>query len=267
MALTSAPRSITEAPNVAAGLTEAEAAQRLAERVPLRTAGTSRSYASIVRANVLTVFNLILAGFGIVTLIFGDPRDALFLGIIIANSGIGITQEVRAKRALDRLALLVAPTATVRRDGRVRPLSIEEVVVDDIVMLAAGDQVIADGTLVSATDLRVDQSILTGESEPVGLDAGDPVLSVRSLWREPACTACAPSVSTASPHGSPGRHARSGIPARLWSVRSTGCCTRWWDLWWGSERSSVTPSTTDTCHFTPRWRRRPPGWSPWFRRV
>jgi P-type E1-E2 ATPase len=130
-----------------------------------------------VRANVLTVFNLILAGFGIVTLIFGDPRDALFLGIIVANSGIGIMQEVRAKRALDRLALLVAPTATVRREGRVRPLPIEEVVVDDIVMLAAGDQVIADGRLVSATDLRVDQSILTGESEPVGLDAGDAVLS------------------------------------------------------------------------------------------
>jgi P-type E1-E2 ATPase len=130
-----------------------------------------------VRANVLTVFNLILASFGIVTLIFGDPRDALFLGIIVANSSIGITQEVRAKRALDRLALLVAPTATVRRDSRVRSISIEEVVVDDIVIIAAGDQVIADGTLVSATDLRVDQSILTGESEAVGLDAGDAVLS------------------------------------------------------------------------------------------
>ena len=78
---------------------------------------TSRSYASIVRANVLTVFNLILAGFGVVTLIFGDARDALFLGIIVANSTIGISQEVRAKRALDRLSLLVAPHAKVRRDG------------------------------------------------------------------------------------------------------------------------------------------------------
>jgi cation-transporting P-type ATPase E len=136
-----------------------------------------RSYASIVRANVLTVFNLILAGFGIVTLIFGDVRDALFLGIIVANSGIGITQEVRAKRALDRLSLLVAPTASVRRDGRQRSLPVHEVVVDDVVMLAPGDQVIADGTLLSATDLRVDQSILTGESEPIGHGAGDAVLS------------------------------------------------------------------------------------------
>ena len=100
---------VTSSPGVSAGLSEAEAARRLAEAGPPRISGTSRSYASIVRANVLTVFNLILAGFGIVTLIFGDPRDALFFGIIVANSGIGIIQEVRAKRALDRLSLLVAP--------------------------------------------------------------------------------------------------------------------------------------------------------------
>ena len=159
------------------GLSEAEAARRLAAAGRARRAGTSRSYASIVRANVLTVFNLILAGFGTVTLIFGDPRDALFLGIIVANSTIGIVQEVRAKRALDRLSLLVAPSATVKRDGRTRPLPLEELVVDDVVLVQPGDQLIADGTLVSATDLRLDQSILTGESEPVGHGAGDAVLS------------------------------------------------------------------------------------------
>ena len=87
---------------------------------------TSRSYSSIVRANVLTVFNLILAAFGALTLIFGDARDALFLGIIVANSGIGITQEVRAKRALDRLSLLVAPRATVSRDGTARTVPVGE---------------------------------------------------------------------------------------------------------------------------------------------
>ena len=101
----------------AAGLTEAEAANRLAAARRPRGGGTSRSYASIVRANVLTVFNLILAVFGTLTLIFGDARDALFLGIIVANSAIGIVQEVRAKRALDRLSLLVAPSARVKRDG------------------------------------------------------------------------------------------------------------------------------------------------------
>ena len=160
-----------------AGLSETEAARRLAEVGPPRSPGTSRSYASIVRANVLTVFNLILAGFGIVTLIFGDARDALFLGIIVANSAIGITQEVRAKRALDRLSLLIAPTASVRRNGTVRPLAVHEIVVGDVVIVQPGDQVIADGTLLTATDLRLDQSILTGESEPIGHGAGDAVLS------------------------------------------------------------------------------------------
>jgi cation-transporting P-type ATPase E len=159
------------------GLTEQEAALRLAARGrPKRRAGT-RSYASIVRANVLTVFNLILACFGVLTLIFGDARDALFLGVIVANSAIGITQEVRAKRALDRLSLLVAPQATVRRDDATRQVSVEEVLVDDVVMLAPGDQLAADGRLQSASDLRLDESILTGESEPARRRPGEEVHS------------------------------------------------------------------------------------------
>ena len=159
------------------GLTEAEAAQRLETRGRAQDDASSRSYLSIVRANVLTVFNLILAGFGAVTLVFGDARDALFLGIIVANSGIGISQEVRAKRALDRLALLVAPRATVLRDGRRRQVAVPDVVVDDLLLLAPGDQVVADGTLLSAGDLRLDESILTGESEPAARGEGDEIYS------------------------------------------------------------------------------------------
>jgi magnesium-transporting ATPase (P-type) len=159
------------------GLSEREAQRRLAERGRPHRERSSRSYASIVRANVFTVFNAILAGFGVVTLIFGDPRDALFLGIIVANAGIGITQEVRAKRALDRLSLLVAPRATVIRDETPRQVPVEEVVVDDLAQLAAGDQVVADGKLVTASDLRLDESILTGESEPARRAAGDEVRS------------------------------------------------------------------------------------------
>jgi cation-transporting P-type ATPase E len=160
-----------------AGLSEAEAAERLAAAGRARPAASSRSYATIVRANVLTVFNLILAAFGTLTLIFGDARDALFLGIIVANSGIGITQEVRAKRALDRLSLLVAPHATVQRDGAQRQVPVEQLVVDDLVALQPGDQVVADGTLLRATDLRLDESILTGESEPASRAAGEVVRS------------------------------------------------------------------------------------------
>jgi cation-transporting ATPase E len=161
----------------AGGLSAAEASQRLTRAGRPARQATSRSYASIVRANVLTVFNLILAGFGVVTLIFGDARDALFLGVIVANSTIGIGQEVRAKRALDRLALLVAPHANVRRDGTVRAVEVEQVVLDDVVVVAPGDQVIADGTVLTAADLRLDESILTGESEPARRAVGEEVRS------------------------------------------------------------------------------------------
>jgi len=164
-------------PAQASGLTELEASRRLALAGRPLPPASSRSYASIVRANVLTVFNLILAAFGVVTLIFGDARDALFLGIIVANSTIGISQEVRAKRALDRLSLLVAPHATVRRDAAVRELEVEQVVVDDVALLAPGDQVVADGTLLTAADLRLDESILTGESEPARREVGEEVRS------------------------------------------------------------------------------------------
>ena len=100
------------------GLSEVEASRRLVERGDVAPPASSRSYASIVRANTLTIFNLILVVFGALTLAFADWRDALFLGVLVANMTIGIAQEVRAKHALDRLAALVAPTATVVRDGR-----------------------------------------------------------------------------------------------------------------------------------------------------
>jgi P-type E1-E2 ATPase len=159
------------------GLTEAEARQRLSERPPPAKNRASRSYRSIVRANVLTVFNLILAVFGTVTLLYGDWRDALFLGILVANTSIGIVQEVRAKRALDHLAALVAPVATVVRDGSPRPLHVDEVVVGDLVRLAPGDQVVADGRLTVAEGLALDESILSGESLPVRRGAGEEVRS------------------------------------------------------------------------------------------
>ena len=162
---------------VAPGLREAEAARRLAERGPLPRVQSSRSYASIVRANVFTVFNLILAVFGTLTLVFGDWRDALFLGVLVSNAAIGITQEVRAKRALDRLAALVEPTAQVVREGLVHSLPVEAIVRGDLVRLAPGDQVVADGTLEEAELLRLDESILTGEAEPVEREAGEEIRS------------------------------------------------------------------------------------------
>jgi cation-transporting ATPase E len=159
------------------GLTEAEARRRLAARGPAEPPPSSRSYASIVRANVFTVFNLILLVAGVVTLAFGAVEDALFLAILVLNAGIGIFQELRAKEALDRLAALVAPSATVVRDGRARRVPVEELVVDDLVQVQSGDQVVADGTLETVEGLALDESILTGESEPVRRRRGDEVRS------------------------------------------------------------------------------------------
>jgi magnesium-transporting ATPase (P-type) len=170
------PRGAAEA-RAPCGLTEAQAAVRLRARPPEGPSASSRSYRSIVVANVLTVFNLVLLVAGIATLTLGDWRDAMFLGILVANTAIGIAQEVRAKRALDRLAALVTPSATVLRDERARTVAIAEVVPGDLALLAAGDQVTADGALVEADALTLDEAILTGESDPVARRAGDTVRS------------------------------------------------------------------------------------------
>ena len=136
---------------VETGLSEEEAARRLAEAGAPARLGTSRSYASIVRANVLTVFNLILAG---VRRADADLRRSRATrcssAIIVANSAIGITQEVRAKRALDRLSLLVAPQATVRRDGDDRKVAGRARSWSTISWCSQpGDQLIADGPSLS----------------------------------------------------------------------------------------------------------------------
>jgi cation-transporting P-type ATPase E len=158
------------------GLTEQEAERRLAGR-PVEQEGSSRSYKSIVVANVFTVFNLILLVFGVLTLAFGEAQDALFLAILVANAGIGIAQEVRAKRSLDRLAALVAPHATVVRDGRARHVDVDEVVEGDLVVVEQGDQVVADGTLERSDGLALDESILTGETAPASRGRGEEVRS------------------------------------------------------------------------------------------
>jgi cation-transporting P-type ATPase E len=159
------------------GLTEVEASRRLEARGKPPRRSSSRSYASIVRANTLTIPNGILLVFGVLTIVFASWRDALFIGILVSNIAVGSFQEIRSKRALDKLAALVAPEAVVIRDGVDRRVPVEQVVVGDLVRLSAGDQVVADGRLVSAQGLALDESNLTGESEPAVPAAGDAVWS------------------------------------------------------------------------------------------
>jgi magnesium-transporting ATPase (P-type) len=158
------------------GLSSAQAAQRL-KRLGLPEEASSRSVASIIAGNVFTLFNAILAVFFVLMLSLGLFADALFGVIAIVNSAIGIRQELSAKETLDQLALLVAPKAKAIRDGAILELTAEEVVPGDVVRVEPGDQLVADGVVVSSRGLTMDESVLTGESDGVRKRDGDRLLS------------------------------------------------------------------------------------------
>jgi cation-transporting ATPase E len=162
--------AIAETP--AAGLTSAQVAERRSRGLA-NTGGerTSRPVADILRANILTRFNFILGVLLAVILVAGQPQDALFGIVLVTNALIGIGQELRAKRTLDRLAVLSAPRVRVIRDGAPREVAVDEVVADDLVDVRAGDQLAADGVVRASAGMEADESLLTGESEPVGKDA------------------------------------------------------------------------------------------------
>jgi cation-transporting ATPase E len=160
------------------GLTEAEVAQRQAQSlVNVAKAKTGRSYAQIAKDNLLTFFNLVLFSLGLILLVLGSPRDAFFTAAIaILNAVVGTVQEVRAKRKLDKIALLTRPKATVIRDGQEQPIDPAAVVQDDLLVVGPGDQAIVDGpVLQGAADF--DESLLTGESDPIAKRPGDQILS------------------------------------------------------------------------------------------
>jgi magnesium-transporting ATPase (P-type) len=158
------------------GLSSAEAERRLARLGPVEVE-TSRSVHSIVAANVFTLFNAILGAFFLVLVALGQFADAIFGLVAVVNTAIGIRQELRAKQTLDELALLVAPRAKAMRDGRVVELTAEQVVPEDIVRIEPGDQLVADGEVVSARGLTMDESILTGEADGVRKRPRERVLS------------------------------------------------------------------------------------------
>ncbi|OBI50356.1 cation-translocating P-type ATPase [Mycobacterium sp. E787] len=161
-----------------AGLTDAEVAQRVAggqsNAVPERA---TRSVAAIVRANVFTRINAILGVLLVIVLATGSVINGLFGLLIVANSVIGMVQEIRAKRTLDKLAIVGQAKPLVRRQSGARTLLPGEVVLDDVIELGPGDQVVVDGAIVEGENLEVDESLLTGEADPLTKVPGDAVMS------------------------------------------------------------------------------------------
>ncbi|MEU2520482.1 cation-translocating P-type ATPase [Streptomyces pseudogriseolus] len=160
------------------GLTSAEVAERVARGqvndVPVRS---SRSVTEIVRANVFTRFNAIIGVLWVIMLIVAPFQDSLFGYVILANTGIGIVQEWRAKKTLDSLALIGEVRPTVRRDGMAAEIGTSAIVLDDLIEIGPGDRVVVDGVVVEADGLEIDESLLTGEADPVVKQPGDPVMS------------------------------------------------------------------------------------------
>jgi cation-transporting ATPase E len=164
--------------DVLVGLTAAQVANRVTagqtNDVPARA---SRSVGEIVRSNVVTRFNAIVGVLFAVILVIGPIQDGLFGFVIVINTLIGIVQELRAKRTLERLAIIGEARPTVRRDGTTAEVSPDQVVLDDVIELGPGDKIVVDGVVLAASNLEVDESLLTGESDPMHKQPGDPLLS------------------------------------------------------------------------------------------
>ena len=160
------------------GLTREEVADRKRRGLVNDLPETNtRTVKEILRANIVTTFNALLGSLLAVILVVGSLRDALFGIVLVANALTGIVQELRAKWTLDRLTVLTAPHARVVREGETEEVGISEVVLDDVLVLRAGEQIVVDGEVLETRGLEVDESLVTGESEPLVKAAGDPLLS------------------------------------------------------------------------------------------
>lgn len=162
----------------ATGLSSEEVADRIASGQTNQTSAThKRSVAQILASNALTPVNAIMLVLFALVVISGNWRDGLFVGVVLSNTVVGVSQEVKARRELEKLQVLTEPKATVIRNSSSAVIDSEDVVLNDVVALAPGGQVAVDGVVLTATGLQVDESMLTGESEAVQKDAGDEVLS------------------------------------------------------------------------------------------
>ena len=160
------------------GLTDAEVAARVAEgRVNKSRASNVRTTGQIIRAHTLTYFNILNVILLLLVISTGRWKHTLFFGVVIANTLIGIIQELRVKQLVDKLTVITAPNARVFRNGRLSDIPIARIVADDIIRIFPGTQIVTDGVVLLTDGLEVNESMLTGESRPVVKKAGDRILS------------------------------------------------------------------------------------------
>jgi cation-transporting P-type ATPase E len=161
------------------GLTEEEVRSRRAEGLGnTLQAQTSRSYLEILRQNVFTFMNIILFAIGVVLIVLGRTGDAVVsVGVVLMNAIVGVVQESRSKRQLDKISLLTRPTVTVVRSGEKSVIDPNQIVQGDLLFVAPGDQIVADGSMVGGEQIELDESLLTGEADLVSKHQGEQVYS------------------------------------------------------------------------------------------
>ena len=164
--------------NYISGLTDSEVKERIKEgKVNYIPKAPSRTFWQILRANLFTSFNAVNLILAVIVILAGSPKNAIFAGVIIVNTLIGIAQEIRAKGILEKLSVISMAKAKVVRDGKVKEIAIDEIVLDDIMYLQSGEQILADGKVLYSNGIEIDESMLTGESDAIAKSPADDILS------------------------------------------------------------------------------------------
>lgn len=172
------PYKISKSNDVNYGLTDKEVKDRVKKgKVNIIPKTPSRTIGQIIRANLFTSFNALNAVLAIIVIIAGSPKNALFAGVIITNTMIGVIQEVRAKAIIENLSLLNMTNVKVMREGVEKEISMEDLVIDDVMVLNPGAKIVADAEILYGSEIEVDESLLTGESDPVLKKSSSKILS------------------------------------------------------------------------------------------
>ncbi|HCR43042.1 MAG TPA: ATPase P, partial [Ruminococcaceae bacterium] len=171
------PRTERFNPDPSSGLSDGQVAARVRQNLTNRHDDVkTKPVSKIVRDNIITPFNILNVILAALILIVGSYKNLLFMGVIVCNTVIGIIQEIKAKKTIDKLSIVTAPKARVVRGGHEYAVPVSDIVLDDIILLSSGEQISAD-CVVADGECEADESLVTGESDPVAKSAGSSLLS------------------------------------------------------------------------------------------